>query len=214
MAHFWEGEKDDGGIRMRDMLRVFSLFPWFAFLSLLIPWQTLMRLQLPGSANSTSIIHPVQLHPLNSPRTCSVSYPNTHTYPFQQTMAWLLAVTAIKALHYLFVANPKYELKSSRKEVTPEAFSKGCCITQQQTDCLVWKEGDKRCLGFTTGTKCLCAYTKTVCSLWWHRQSLNCSDNSLLQHDVNDLFPPIYSQLMLNEVLIVLVNVSGRWTQC
>lgn len=174
MAYFWVGEGGSVGIQMRNMLCAFPLFPQFA--SLLIPWQTLMRLQLPGSANSTSIIHPVQLHPLNTPHThthtqmCS-SDTNiyalyllpTHIYtpfPFSpSTMAWLLAVTVIKARHCLFMADPKYELKLSRKEVAPEAFSKGCCITQEQTQCLVWKEGDKCCLGLSVGTKCLCVYT-------------------------------------------------------
>lgn len=134
MAHLCEGEEEGGGTRMRDMLRASPLFPRFAVLSPLIPWQTLMRLQLPGSANSTSIIHPVQLHPLNTPHT-HITYTNMHAlylsrarirapFPFSplSTMAWLLAVTVIKALHYLFMADPKYELKPSRGEVTPEAF--------------------------------------------------------------------------------------------
>lgn len=77
MAHFCEGEEEGGGTRMRDMLHAFPPFPRFAVLSPLIPWQTLMRLQLPGSANSTSIIHPVQLHPLNTPHT-HITYTNMH----------------------------------------------------------------------------------------------------------------------------------------
>lgn len=123
-------------------------FPICVFSSLLIPRQTLMRLQLPRSANSTSIIHPVQLHPLNTPHThtnaqhrhkhvCSISPPNTHTYTLSVLPLQLLAVTVIKAWHCLFMADPKYELKSSRKEVAPEAFSEGCCIIQEQTQYLV-----------------------------------------------------------------------------
>lgn len=83
---------------MRDMLRAFSLFPWFVFLSLLIPWQTLMRLQLPGSANTRSIIHPVQLHPLNSPHTVRhtshaptcmlcISLKHTYIHPLHSTLS-------------------------------------------------------------------------------------------------------------------------------
>lgn len=67
MAPKWEGGGVGGGLGMRDALHAFSLFPWSAVLSLLIPWQTLMRLQLPGCANSTSIIHPVRLHSVNTP---------------------------------------------------------------------------------------------------------------------------------------------------
>lgn len=62
---------------------------FFFFLILLIPWQTLMRLQLPGSAHTTSIIHSVQLHPLNTPHTprhtshaltCMLGISLKHTY--------------------------------------------------------------------------------------------------------------------------------------
>lgn len=61
MAPFWEGEEESSGIWMGDMLCAVSLFPWFAFLSPLISLQTLIRLQLPGSVSSTSILHSVQL---------------------------------------------------------------------------------------------------------------------------------------------------------
>lgn len=143
MAHFCEGEGEGGGIRMRDMLRAFSLFPWFAFLSLLIPWQTLMRLQLPGSANSTSIIHPVQLHPLNThphayththiiythashTQTSMHSNSLKHTYIHHSYSPLSHGLTPCchchKSLALFIHGRAKYELKSSRKEVTPEAF--------------------------------------------------------------------------------------------
>lgn len=203
MAHFCVANEEEaevgGGIWMRDMLRAFSLFPWFAFLSLLIPWQTLMRLQLPGSANSTSIIHPVQLHPLNThtlthAHACSVSPSNTHTYNLSillSTMPWLLAVAVIKAVHYLFMADPKYELKPSRREVTPEAFSKGWCIIWEQTDCLVWKEGDKCCLGLRVLLQSALVFTLRLHihggflrSPWVHiKQSVNwCKSHAARQH--------------------------------
>lgn len=94
---------------------LFFIFYLFIFWSLLIPRQTLMRLQLPGSANAASIIHPVQLHPLNT---------HTHTHPplSLSAIAWLLAVTVIKALHYLFMVDPKYELKPCGKAVVFFSF--------------------------------------------------------------------------------------------
>lgn len=60
MAHYLSGISDE---RYAESL---FMFPWFAFVSLLISWQTPMTLQLPGSANGTSIIHPVQLQPRNT----------------------------------------------------------------------------------------------------------------------------------------------------
>ena len=46
----------------------------------------------------------------------SQTHIHTHTLSISPSaMAWLLAVTVIKALHYLFMADSKYELKLSRK---------------------------------------------------------------------------------------------------
>lgn len=128
MAYFCEGEEEEGGIRMRDMLRAFSLFPWFVFLSLLIPWQTLMRLQLPGSAHTTSIIHPVQLHPLNTPHTLRhtwhaltcmlcISLKHTYIHPFHSPLNHGLTPRCHchKSLALFIHGRPKMRAKTVQK---------------------------------------------------------------------------------------------------
>lgn len=78
---------------------------------------------------------------INNTSSPAASTKHTHTHPplSLSAIAWLLAVTVIKALHYLFMANPKYELKLRKGRCFlfffPLLSSKGCCIIQQQADC-------------------------------------------------------------------------------
>ena len=93
------------------MCRAFSPFACFVFGGLLIPQQTLIRLHLPGSANAASTTHPVQLQ-------CPP--PHTHTYrhtlTLPSTVAQVVAVTVIKAPHYLVMPDQKYKVKLPREE--------------------------------------------------------------------------------------------------
>lgn len=94
-----------------------------------------MRLQLPGRASSTSIIHPVQLQPLNSPHT------HMHA-PFPFNHGLTPCCHCYKSLALFIGGRPKIWATITQKEATP---FKGCCIIQPHTDCLVWEEGDECC---------------------------------------------------------------------
>ena len=80
-------DRENKGENRTSMVKpAFSQLPWFASKSQLIPRQTVMILQLPESANSTSIIHPVQAHALTLCLHCGLTG-STHTHTGTHTHA-------------------------------------------------------------------------------------------------------------------------------